>query len=153
MFESLVFAIVSVAVVLIMAIWIVLSRGKPKKLVIALVICVLYWLATYAVAQMLYIQPFTVGYVNTTTIITQRTRSIITVTTTITTNGEEIPTQTVTTSTATRILTAYVSLPITIYTTNPEAESILSVGMWATIILLTIVLFYSFLVLSRKLRV
>jgi hypothetical protein len=144
-FESVIFAVVSVVILLAVILWLALSRGEPKKLIIALVLCVVYWISTYAVAQVLYIQPLAVAYINTTTVVTR-------VSTVTTVAVEGTATATITTTVASPVA-AYMSLPITIYTTNPEARHILNVGLWATVIMLFVVLFYAFTVLARRIRV
>ena len=154
MFESIIFTVVSLAILLAVILWLALGRGEPKKLVVALVLCAVYWVTAYAVAQMLYIQPLAVAYVNTTTVVTRTSTvtSVATVTTTIAPLLENTYTTTITTAVASP-LTAYMSLPITLYTTNPEARLILNVGLWATVIMLFVVLFYAFTVLARRIRV
>jgi hypothetical protein len=144
-FESVIFTVVSVVMLLAVVLWLVLGRGEPKKLIIVLVLCVVYWVSAYAVAQVLYIQPLAVAYVNTTTVVTR-------VSTVTTVAVEGTATATITTTVASPA-TAYMSLPITIYTTNPEARLIIDVGQWATVIMLSVVLFYAFTVLARRIRV
>jgi hypothetical protein len=153
-FESIIFTIVSVVILLAVILWLALGRGEPKKLAVALALCVVYWVTAYAVAQMLYIQPLAVAYVNTTTVVTQvsTVTSVATVTTTIAPLLENTYTTTITTTVASP-LTAYMSLPITLYTTNPEARFILDVGQWTVVIMLFVVLFYAFTVLARRIRV
>jgi hypothetical protein len=156
-FESIIFTVVSVVILLAVVLWLALGRGEPKKLAVALVLCVVYWVTAYAVAQVLYIQPLAVAYVNTTTVVTQvsTVTTVATVATTIvadTATVANISTTTITTTVASPV-TAHVSLPITIYTTNPEARFILNVGLWATVIMLFVVLFYAFTVLARRARV
>jgi hypothetical protein len=156
-FVSIIFTVVSLAILLAVILWLALGRGEPKKLVVVLVLCVVYWVTAYAVAQMLYIQPLTVAYVNTTTVVTRvsTVTTVATVATTIVTDTATVTntsTTTITTAVASP-LTAHVSLPITLYTTNPEARFILDVGLWATVIMLFVVLFYAFTVLARRIRV
>jgi len=138
MFESLIFTAVSVALVLLMILWLALERGSFKRLAVAMIIVTLYWVATYIVSHMFYIQTLTVAYVNTSTVVTLTVRTVIN--------------QTLTTTTATPA-TAHMSIPVTIYTTNPEAGTVINVGMWATAIMAFMLLFYAFTVLSRRLRV
>lgn len=157
MFESIIFTVVSVVILLAAILWLALGRGEPKKLALALVLCVVYWVTAYAVSQMLYVQPLAVAYVNTTTVVT-RISTVTTVATVVTTvvAGTATVANTYTTTTTATVaspLTAYVSLPITLYTTNPEARFILDVGQWATVIMLFVVLFYAFTVLARRIRV
>jgi hypothetical protein len=156
-FESIVFTVVSLVILLAVVLWLALGRGEPKKLILALVLCVVYWVTAYAVSQMLYIQPLAVAYVNTTTVVTRisTVTTVATVATTITAGTAtvtNISTTTITTTVASP-LTAHVSLPITLYTTNPEARFILDVGLWAAAIMLFVVLFYAFVVLARRIRV
>ncbi len=139
MFESLIFTAVSVALVLLMVLWLALERrGSFKRLVVAMIIVTLYWVATYIASHMFYIQTLTVAYVNTSTVVTLTVRTVIN--------------QTLTTTTATPA-TAHMSIPVTIYTTNPEAGTVINVGMWATAIMAFMLLFYAFMVLSRRLKV
>jgi len=156
-FESIVFTVVSLVILLVVILWLALGRGEPKKLILALVLCVVYWVTVYAVSQMLYIQPLAVAYVNTTTVITRISTVTTVANVTITTTTDATTVTTVSTATITTTVasphTAYVSLPITLYTTNPEARFILDVGQWAAVIMLFIVLFYAFVVLARRLRV
>jgi hypothetical protein len=136
-FESLIFTAISVAIVLFMVLMLATSRADMKKLIIAMILVTLYWVATYIVSFMVYVQPLTVAYVNTSTVVTLTVRTVI--------NGTA-------TSVATPA-TAYMSIPVTIYTTNPEAQTITSVGLWATVIMAFMLLFYALVVLSRRLRV
>jgi hypothetical protein len=157
MFESIVFTVVSLAILLVVVLWLALGRGEPKKLVVVLMLCVVYWVTAYAVSQMLYIQPLAVAYVNTTTVVTRisTVTTVANVTTTIATGTATVTNISATTITTTVAspLTAHVSLPITLYTTNPEARFILNIGLWATVIMLFVVLFYAFTVLARRVRV
>lgn len=137
MFESLIFTAISVAIVLFMVLMLATSRADMKKLIIAMILVTLYWVATYIVSFMVYVQPLTVAYVNTSTVVTLTVRTVI--------NGTA-------TSVATPA-TAYMSIPVTIYTTNPEAQTITNIGLWATVIMVFMLLFYAFAVLSRRLRV
>jgi hypothetical protein len=136
-FESLIFTAISVAIVFFTVLMLATSRADMKKLIIAMILVALYWVATYIVSFMVYVQPLTVAYVNTTTVVTLTVRTVISGTAT---------------SVATPA-TAYMSIPITVYTTNPEAQTITNVGLWATVIMVFMLLFYAFAVLSRRLRV
>jgi hypothetical protein len=138
MFESLIFTAVSVTLVLLMVLWLALGRGSFKRLAVAMIIVTLYWVATYIASHMFYIQTLAVAYVNTSTVVTLTVRIVIN--------------QTLTTTTATPA-TAHMSIPVTVYTTNPEAGTVINVGMWATAVMAFMLLFYAFMVLSRRLRV